>query len=142
MIRGGDFYANWIEELGLWSTNEQDALQLIDRELDKFAEENRSKFDGNVKVLHMWDSESGMIDSWHKYCQKQMRDSFHMLDETLVFSNTVTNKKDYASKKLNYPLEKGDLSAYEKLISTLYSDEERNKIEWAIGSIISGDSKT
>ena len=142
MIRGGDFYAIWIEELGLWSTNEQDALQLIDRELDKFAEENRSKFDGNVKVLHMWDSESGMIDSWHKYCQKQMRDSFHMLDETLVFSNTVTNKKDYASKKLNYPLEKGDLSAYEKLISTLYSDEERNKIEWAIGSIISGDSKT
>ena len=142
MIRGGDFYAIWIEELGLWSTNEQDALQLIDRELDKFAEENRNKFDGNVKVLHMWDSESGMIDSWHKYCQKQMRDSFHMLDETLVFSNTVTNKKDYASKKLNYPLEKGDLSAYEKLISTLYSDEERNKIEWAIGSIISGDSKT
>ena len=142
MIRGGDFYAIWIEELGLWSTNEQDALQLIDKELDKFAEENRSKFDGNVKVLHMWDSESGMIDSWHKYCQKQMRDSFHMLDENLIFSNTVTNKKDYASKKLSYPLEKGDLSAYEKLISTLYSEEERHKIEWAIGSIISGDSKT
>ena len=32
MIRGGDFYAIWIEELGLWSTDEQDALQLIDRE--------------------------------------------------------------------------------------------------------------
>ena len=142
MIRGGDFYAIWIEELGLWSTNEQDALELIDRELDKFAEENRHKFDGNVKVLHMWDSESGMIDSWHKYCQKQMRDSFHMLDETLIFSNTVTNKKDYASKKLNYPLEKGDLSAYDKLISTLYSEEERHKIEWAIGSIITGDSKS
>ena len=34
MIRGGDFYAIWIEERGLWSTDEQDALQLIDRELD------------------------------------------------------------------------------------------------------------
>lgn len=142
MIRGGDFYAIWIEELGLWSTNEQDALQLIDRELDKFAEENRHRFDGNVKVLHMWDSESGMIDSWHKYCQKQMRDSFHMLDETLVFENTATNKKDYASKRLNYPLEAGDISAYDKLMSTLYSEEERHKIEWAIGSVISGDSKT
>ena len=96
MIRGGDFYAIWIEERGLWSTDEQDALQLIDRELDRYAEENRQRFDATVKILHMWDAESGMIDSWHKYCQKQMRDSFHMLDEKLIFSNTETNKKDYA----------------------------------------------
>ena len=141
MIRGGDFYAIWIEERGLWSTDEQDALQLIDHELDKYAEENRQKFDGNVKVLHMWDSESGMIDAWHKYCQKQMRDSFRMLDERLIFSNSETNKKDYASKRLNYPLEPGEITAYDKLISTLYSEEERHKIEWAIGAIVSGESK-
>lgn len=141
MIRGGDFYAIWLEDLGLWSTDEQDALQLIDRELDKYYEENHRRFDSNVKVLHMWDAESGMIDSWHKYCQKQMRDSFHMLDEKLIFSNTKTNKKDYSSKRLNYPLEPGDISAYDKLMSTLYSEEERHKIEWAIGSIVTGDSK-
>lgn len=141
MIRGGDFYAVWVADRGLWSTDEQDALQLIDRELDNYAEMNRQKFDGNIRVLHMWDAESGMIDSWHKYCQKQMRDSFHMLDEKLFFSNTETNKKDYASKRLSYPLEPGDRSAYEKLMSTLYSDEERKKIEWAIGAVVSGDSK-
>ena len=141
MIRGGDFYAIWIEERGLWSTDEQDALDLIDRELDKYAEKNRHEFDANVKVLHMWDSEYGMIDRWHKYCQKQMRDSFHILDEKLIFSNIETKKKDYASKRLNYPLEPGDITAYDKLMSTLYSEEERYKIEWAIGSIVSGDSK-
>ncbi|MBS6180531.1 MAG: hypothetical protein KH921_07060 [Erysipelotrichaceae bacterium] len=142
MIRGGDFYAIWIEERGLWSTDEQDALQLIDRELDRYAEENRQRFDSDiVKILHMWDAESGMIDSWHKYCQKQMRDSFHMLDEKLIFSNTETNKKDYASKKLKYPLKPGDITAYDKLMSTLYSEEERRKIEWAIGSIVSGESQ-
>lgn len=142
MIRGRDFYAIWIEEWGLWSTDEQDALQLIDRELDRFAKENRQKFDGNIKILHMWDAESRMIDVWHKYCQKQMRDSFHMLDEKLIFSNMKTTKQDYASKKLSYPLEKGNLLEYDKLMSTLYSPEERMKIEWAIGSIITGDSKT
>lgn len=141
MIRGGDFYAVWIEERGLWSTDEQDALQLIDRELDKYAEENRSRFNDDVKVLHMWDAESGMIDVWHKYCQKQMRDYFHMLDEKLIFSNMETRKNDYASKRLSYPLEFGDINAYDKLMSTLYSDDERHKIEWAIGSIVSGDSK-
>lgn len=141
MIRGGDFYAIWVEERGLWSTDEQDALQLIDSELDKYAEEHKNSFDANIKVMHMWDAESGMIDVWHKYCQKQMRDSFHMLDEKLVFSNMKPNKKDYASKKLSYPLEEGDISAYDTLMNTLYSEEERHKIEWAIGSIISGDSK-
>ena len=35
MIRGGDFYAIWIEDKGLWSTEEQDAIELIDQELDK-----------------------------------------------------------------------------------------------------------
>ena len=141
MIRGGDFYAVWVEDRGLWSTDEDDVIQLVDRELDKYAEEHRHAFDANIKVLHMWDAESGMIDSWHKYCQKQMRDNFHMLDEKLIFSNTETTKKDYASKKLNYPLDAGDISAYDKLISTLYTEEERHKIEWSIGSIVSGDSK-
>ena len=141
MIRGGDFYAIWIEERGLWSTDEQDALMLIDSELDAFAEEYRKKFNSDAKVLHMWDAETGMIDIWHKYCQKQCRDSFHMLDEKLIFSNSETNKKDYASKRLTYPLEPGPTPAYEKLISTLYTPEERHKLEWAIGSIITGDSK-
>lgn len=141
MIRGGDFYAVWLESKGLWSTDEQDALQLIDGELDKYAEENKASFDCPVRVLHMWDAESGMIDSWHKYCQKQMRDSFHMLDEKIIFSNMKTRKEDYASKRLDYPLEKGDHTAYDKLMSTLYSENERRKIEWAIGAIVSGDSK-
>ena len=141
MIRGGDFYAIWMEERGLWSTDEQDALQLIDRELDAYAKENKEKFDAHVKVLHMWDAESGMIDAWHKYCQKQMRDSFHTLDDKLIFSNTDTTKEDYASKRLTYPLEDGDYSAWDKLIGTLYSPDERHKIEWSIGSIVSGESK-
>ena len=141
MIRGGDFYAVWMEDRGLWSTDESDAIQLIDNELDNYVKEHQASFDGNYKIMYMWDSESGSIDRWHKYCQKQMRDSFHMLDEKLIFSNTKVKKKDYASKKLNYPLEEGSIESYEKLISTLYSPEERHKIEWAIGSIVSGDSK-
>ena len=136
MIRGGDFYAIWIDERGIWSTDEQDAVDLIDRELDQYAEENRKRFDGNIRVLHMWDAETGMIDTWHKYCQKQMKDQFHMLDEKLIFSNTKSGKRDFASKALPYPLEPGDTPAWDKLISTLYSPEERHKIEWSIGAIV------
>ena len=142
MIRGGDFYAIWIEEKGLWSTNEDDALSIIDFELTKYADEYRKNHpDADVRVLYTWDSSTGSIDAWHKYCQKQKRDSFEMLDENIIFANTEVNKKDYASKRLPYSLEKGNIDAYEKLISTLYDPDERHKIEWAIGAIVTGDSK-
>jgi len=142
MIRGGDFYAVWVEDRGLWSTDEQDVVQLVDRELTKYAEEHKGEIDGSVRICYMRNSETGMIDNWHKYCQKQMRDSYHMLDEKLLFANDGTNKKDYSSKRLSYPLEPGECPAYEKIISTLYSEEERHKLEWAIGAIVTGDSKT
>ena len=141
MIRGGDFYAIWVEDRGLWSTDEDDVVQLVDRELSEYREANKDKVEGVLKCAYMRTASSGMIDAWHKYCQKQMRDNFHMLDENLIFSNTKVNKKDYASKRLSYPLEPGDHSAWDQLISTLYSDAERHKIEWAIGAIVSGDSK-
>ena len=142
MIKGRDFYAVWDERKGLWSTSEQDVIEIIDGELDKYAEENRARFEPRpVRVLHMWDAETGMIDRWHKYCQTQMRDCFHMLDEKLIFSNMEVKKDDYASKKLPYPLEEGKTEAWDRLIGTLYGEKEKHKIEWCIGSIVNGASK-
>ena len=141
MIKGGDFYAVWIEERGLWSTDEQDVIDLVDKELDLYANECKNKYDDMIIVRYMWDSESGVIDTWHKYCQKQMRDNYKQLDSKLIFSNQETTKKDYASKRLPYPLEPGDITSWNSLVSPLYSPEEKRKIEWAIGAIVTGQSK-
>ena len=142
MIRGGDFYAIFCEDTGLWSTDENLAIKMIDDELDAYYEEHKSEYQGSVHLLHMWDSESGMIDKWHKYVQKQCRDDFHNLDENLIFADQIPKRNDYASKKLPYSMVNGPCDAYEELMSTLYYPSERKKLEWAIGSIISGDSKT
>lgn len=141
MIRGRDFYAIWDDDRKIWSTDEGDAVRLIDNELQRYVEENSERLEGTPIIKYMWDSDSGSIDRFHKYCQKQMRDSYVMLDEELIFSNTELSRENFASKRLNYPLEEGDISAWDKIISTLYSEDERHKIEWAIGSIVSGDSK-
>lgn len=141
MIRGSDFYAVWDEERKMWSTDEQDVVRLVDNEISKYAEEHGYRAGENATIKYMWDAESGVIDKWHKYCQKQMRDNYSTLDETLIFSNTEITREKHASKKLNYPLEPGSIEAYDRLIGTLYTPEERHKIEWAIGSIVSGDSK-
>ena len=140
MIRGGDFYAVWNEKAGLWSTDEDTAISLIDAELRDFYEERKESFDDQPSVLYLRNTDSGMIDKWHKYVQKQMRDNFTALDETLIFSNHKTVKEDYASRRLSYPLEKGDISSYDEMMSVLYSSEERRKLEWAIGAVVSGDS--
>lgn len=140
MIRGGDFYAIWIEEKNIWSSDEHDAIALIDRELRLVAEECQKKVGCDVSVQYLWDATSGQIDAWHKYCQKQMRDSYHSLDERLIFANMETIKTDYVTRKLPYSLEAGDISSYDSLVSVLYSKEERRKLEWVIGSIVSGDS--
>lgn len=142
MIRGSDFYAIWNQEKGLWSLDEDDALHLIDNSIREYEEEYKSRYNGETKALYLWDAENGMIDRWHKYCQKQMRDNYHTLDEKVLFSNSKVNKRDYASKTLNYPLEEGPIIAYDRLMSVLYSEEERHKIEWAIGSVVTGDSRT
>lgn len=141
MIRGGDFYAVWNEDTRLWSTEEETALYLIDQELDGYFKKHEGDFpDEHVHVMHMWDAESGSIDRWHKYVQKQIRDNYHPLDEKLIFSNTETKKTDYASKRLNYPLEKAGIPAWDELAGALYAPEERRKLEWAIGAIVAGES--
>lgn len=143
MVRGGDFYAIWVEQLGMWSTNEDTVIELIDGYLDEFAQKNKHRFgEDNVHIMYMWDAESNMIDVWHKYCQKQLRTNWKQLDEKLIFANQETKKEDYCTKRLSYSLdESGSIDSWNEMISTLYTENERHKIEWVIGAILSGDSK-
>ena len=143
MIRGGDFYGFWIEDENRWSKEEDDLINKIDEMLDDYAKKNKKNFpDQHISILHMYDADSGMIDKWHKYVQRQMRDNFISLDGSLVFADQETTKEDYSSMRLPYSLDKdGDTSAYNELVSTLYSVDDKHKIDWCIGSIVTGDSQ-
>lgn len=141
MIRGRDFYAIWDDEQKLWSTDEDDVTRLVDQEMERWVEDHNDHILGKPVIKHMWDADSGMIDKFHKYCQKQMRDNYHELDEELIFANSELTRESYASKKLDYPLVEGSIDAWNKVIGTLYDEEERHKIEWVIGAIVSGDSR-
>ena len=142
MIRGKDFYAVWNEEAGLWSTDEDDIIRFVDKDVLETTRELRKEHPNyTITPKTMRSSSSGVIDKWHKYCQRQMRDSYKDLDNKIIFRNTETTRKDYASKKLPYDLVSGECEAWDEIVGTLYSEEEREKIEWSIGAIISGDSK-
>lgn len=141
MVRGRSFYAIWDEERKLWSTDEYDVQRLVDAELLKQKEVVQKKTDGMVQVKLMSDFSTKSWAEFRNY-MSHISDNSTQLDSNLTFSNTEVKKTDYVSKRLPYPLEPGDHSAWDELISTLYVSEERAKIEWAIGAIISGDAKT
>lgn len=139
MVRGGQFYAVWDEEVGLWSTDEYAVARLVDKEL--YAEANDPKHTGRMMVVRsMTEFESTAWSQFKKYIS-QIQDNSVILDQSLTFANDEVKKSDYRSKRLPYALAPGDSSAWDELVGTLYSVEERAKIEWIIGAIVSGDSK-
>lgn len=134
MVQGRSFRAIWDEEEGLWSTDEYDVQRLVDHELRSYAEKNG----GIPKYMRSFGS-----NGWNQFRKfvSQVSDNAHPLDENLTFANTPVKKTDYVSRRLPYSLAPGDISAWDELVGTLYEPEERAKIEWAIGAVISGDSK-
>lgn len=141
MVRGGSFYAIWDEEKGLWSTDEYDVARLVDAELMTHKKEVEKFMGGAIRVMTL---ESFSSNSWKNFKTylKHVSDNFHQLDEKITFSNTEVKKRDYISRRLPYSLEEGSIDAYDELIRTLYDPDERAKLEWAIGAVISGDASS
>jgi len=140
MVQGHTFYAIWDHVKGLWSRAELDVQRLVDEELHAEADklEKKTGVRPSVKSLRSFTSQSWA--QFRKFVQN-MPDNFHPLDSKLVWQNTEVKKKDFASRKLPYAIGPGPTDAWDEMLETLYAPQEREKIEWAIGSIVSGDSK-
>lgn len=136
MVKGRSFYAIWDEKAGLWSTDEYDVQRIVDNELSNYVDENEGVY--HVKYMRNFDS-----DRWAQFRKfvANVSDNAHTLDDKLIFANTEVVKEDYATKRLPYPLEEGDHSSWDEILETLYTPEERAKIEWAIGSVIAGEAR-
>lgn len=139
MVRSRSFYAIWAEERGLWSTDEYDVQHFVDYLLKEKANELESQGTPcTVKYLRSFNS-----NGWNQFRKfmNNIADNSHQLDESLTFLGQKVKKTDYVSRTLTYSLGPGKHPAWDELVGTLYDPEERAKIEWSIGAVISGDSK-
>ena len=139
MIRGGAFYAIWDEEKGLWSTNELDVCRIVDKDLLSKVDELKNS-GISAKAIRLSAYKSKNWAEFLRWC-KDMPDMFRPLDSNLIFASAPVKKEDWGSKRLPYDLKYGPITAYDKLMSVLFSPDERAKLEWAIGAIIAGDAK-
>lgn len=138
MIRGKSFYAIWNEETGYWSKDEYEVQRLVDKMIYQYLDEHPLDCPAELKLMVDFSTNSWV--EWQKYC-KSLADNYHELDVNITFSNSSMKKTDYISHSLSYAMTNQSTPAYEELMSTLYDESERIKIEWAIGAIIAGDSK-
>lgn len=151
MVKGGKFYAAYDDASGLWITNRDKVVSLIDSYIVQYADDQMKKeleeakggdlprYDKiGVKLLKY--SHNGMMDRFLKYCDSHCYDNFVPLNQKVVFADTETTREDYATFKLPYSCSKGSTKSWDELMDVLYS-EERSKIEWAIGSIVANESK-
>lgn len=155
MVRGGAFYAVWDPDKNIWNRNERSVKRLVDRDVEavfKEVEKENQKKAVSKKLLK--NNSSGKWAEFKTY-MKNLSDSYNRLDENVCFQKldenakiTLVNyrgvrmkKENYVSKSLPYSLEPGEPEAWNEMISVLYDPDERDKIEWAIGAILTGDAK-
>ncbi len=144
MIRGRSFYAIWDQEANKWSTNEADVIRIVDNALREYLQKVKARQTDSEVKYHVQYMNSSLNPTWKNYKAylQSMFDTFHQLDTSLTFLSDRVKKSDYSSKRLPYDIREGSIENYDKLIGTLYEPEERQKLEWAIGSIVCGDSKS
>lgn len=143
MIKKHEFYAFWDEEKGQWSTSIGVLIKRIDAGMREFYEKTKSEgtYTGSMSVAYMRSSRSKSMDVWNHYVKDHQYDNYQQLDTNIVFLDDPHDRELYSSHRLDYNLEDAPTPYYDKLFHTLYSPEELEKIEWAIGSVIVGDSK-
>lgn len=139
MVRGQSFYAIWDEEAQMWLTDEFEVRRIIDKAVTDHVEQLQAAGTHCVAKL-LLSYETGRWNQFRKY-MKNIADNSHQLDATVTFADTPVKKTDYVTRRLPYALASGPRPAYDELMGTLYSDEERVKFEWAIGAIVAGESK-
>ena len=139
MTKGGHFEAFYDEKTGMWSTDMDELCTRVDEELDDKVDEINAVVPG-YSPEYMSVYNTGILKSFINFV-KDVPDKFETLDKRVVFANETTTREDYCAHKVDYILEEGDYSAWDKLIGTLYDPEDREKFEWAIGALISGKSR-
>lgn len=141
IIKNGEFYAVWDERNNIWSNSVYDLIDLVDESVVEECKKLRNTNIGITYTPELMVNNTRLLDEFTKWCKLQSN-NYKPMNCKVKFNNDKIHKTDYSTFKLPYAIEEGPSPAYDELMSTLYSQSELDKIEWAIGSIIVGDSKT
>lgn len=146
LTRGGELYAIWNADKGLWDIDHDFAFSEIDSYIREcYKKVTASNESGSVTALYARNSSSKVLDRFVHYTrdvlpEKRINGHTISMNSKLVFKDDPANREDYATQRLPYNLVRGEHPCFDKIINTLYDPEEAHKIIWSIGAIVSGES--
>ena len=139
MTRGHSFYAVYDPNKKLWCKDEMAVVHLVDSEIM----ETVNKIQTAEKPVTYGLMEDYQTGNWQKYTSyiKNMPDNWSSLDDRIHFANDELTRESHATRRLPYARQSGSIENYNRLMNVLYHESERDKLEWAVGAILTGDSK-
>ncbi len=145
MVQGGKFKAAWDADNSVWITDKNLIPGLIDREIDKAIDEAEERTGYSRKayreVKYARLGTYKVMNEFKNFIENQMADNYVPLDHKLIFKSDPYRREDYSTTRLPYDIVEMETPAFDRMMETLYYPQERKKIMWAIGAIVSGDSK-
>lgn len=139
MINRGEFVAVWDPDKELWTKNEHRIIDLIDSDVLAYVDDAAKRHINLLPRLCRRDGDG----VWKRYrlWTKNMVDTDRPLDRRPIFADTPIRQEDYASFRLPYALSDSEPVNWNTLVDALYDPSEREKIEWGIGAILTGDCR-
>lgn len=155
IIKGGGVYAVYDESKRIWVTDMDKIMKVLNNDwvkkynakVKEIEEANKRlpaadrKFITNDIEFDNYTSDSGYLEKFLQFTKRV--EKFHEnidLNPHIIFKNMDVKKEDYSTGKLPYNLEEGSTESWDQMVGYLYEPEEKEKIEWMIGSIVSGYS--
>ena len=155
IIKGGGVYAIYDENKKIWVTDMDKIMKVLNNDwvkkynakVKEIEEANKRlpaadrKFITNDIEFDNYTSDSGYLEKFLQFTKKV--EKYHEnidLNPHVIFKNMDVKKEDYSTGKLPYSLEEGSTESWDQMVGYLYEPEEKEKIEWMIGSIVSGYS--
>lgn len=134
VCKGGTMYAFWNGTM--WDTSMIHLVKQIDKDIFDYKKKLLEKNpEGVYEVKTMRSNSSGKRKEFENYTGL-MPQSDIQFNTKIIFSNQVPKREDYSTSILEYTPAKGDTTNFDTLMDRLYSPEEKLKIQWFMGALL------
>lgn len=139
IVKGGDWNACWDSEANMWTTDWYRFIDIVDGIVSDYIPPSDNP-GVTITKKYFSDANNGTAKKAIE-AFKMFPKIDHALDREVTFKSEEVTKRDYRSRRLPYDPEDIPTPWYDKLMSTIWTDEDRQMVEWCMGAILTGEAK-
>lgn len=134
VCKGGEMYAFWDGDK--WDTDLMHLIKIIDHDMYTIKNQMKAKDPDYQYAIKSMRSNSSRIRNDFKNYTNLMPQSDKQFNTRIIFSDTKPRREDYTTNILPYTPTKGETKSFDTLMDRLYAPEEKLKILWFMGALL------